>query len=246
MRQVKKRIESWLKNKTKQAGAKGVVFGLSGGIDSAVVGVLAKNVFGRNAVALILPCHSGKEDIKDARNIAKKFKISVKEIDLSGAYDTLTKAFGVKKAKLLKKDLALGNVKPRLRMIALYYFANKNNYLVLGTGNKSELTMGYFTKYGDGGVDLLPLGDLLKSQVRELAYELGIPEKIIYKAPTAGLWKGQTDEGEMGIIYDDLDTVILGLERKNTKGINKKLINKVVSRNKKTKHKRQLPEIFEL
>jgi NAD+ synthase len=191
-----------------------------------------------------LPCHSAEADIKDAREIAEKFKIPVKQVDLSKAYDELTGIFGAKKRRIFKKDLALGTVKPRLRMITLYYFANKNDYLVLGTGNKSELTMGYFTKYGDGGADLLPLGSLLKSQVRELAYELGIPEKIIYKAPTAGLWKGQTDEGEMGIMYDDLDTVILGLEKKNIKGINKRLVDKVVAQHKKTEHKRRLPEIF--
>src|SRR5690606_5628013 len=102
-------------------------------------------------------------------------------------------------------DMAVANLKPRLRMTTVYYVANTRNYLVAGTGNRSELTIGYFTKYGDGGVDLLPIGRLLKAEVRELARELGIPERIITKAPSAGLWAGQTDEGEMGFTYAELE-----------------------------------------
>jgi NAD+ synthase len=108
----------------------------------------------------------------------------------------------------MRRQLALANVKPRLRMTSLYYLANRYNGLVVGTGNKTELAIGYFTKYGDGGVDVLPLGDLDKTAVRGLARVLGVPEPVINKAPSAGLWEGQTDEEEIGITYDDLDRVL--------------------------------------
>jgi NAD+ synthase len=137
-------------------------------------------------------------------------------------------------------DLAIANLKPRLRMLTLYYFANKLNYLVVGTGNKSELTMGYFTKYGDGGVDILPLGDLLKSEVKQLAVELNVPHEIINKAPSAGLWAGQTDEGEMGITYAELDKILSG----DLAGIGKNKIELVNKRKTQSHHKRNLPEIF--
>ncbi|MGB2782330.1 MAG: NAD(+) synthase, partial [Atribacterota bacterium] len=121
-------------------------------------------------------------------------------------------------------------------MTILYYFANKLNYLVVGTGNKNELTIGYFTKYGDGGVDILPLGNLLKSQVRELAEYLGIPKKIINKPPSAGLWEGQTDEEEMGISYDQLDKYLITGKLHN-RVIEKKIQDKIT----KSAHKRTIP-----
>ncbi|MFN3966799.1 MAG: NAD(+) synthase, partial [Endomicrobiia bacterium] len=132
--------------------------------------------------------------------------------------------------------IARGNLKPRLRMLVLYYFANKLNYLVAGTGNKSEIMMGYFTKYGDGGVDILPIGDLLKKDVIQLARKLEIPERIINKKPSAGLWPGQTDEEEMGITYKKLDKIL------ESKSKNSKIENII----KKTEHKRKPPEICKL
>ena len=177
-----------------QAKAKGIVMGLSGGVDSCVVAALAKKAVGRNRLlALILPCGSHVSDLADATAMARKFKIKTETIDLTGVYSNLLKILPS------AKGLAKNNLKPRLRMLVLYYFANKLNYLVCGTGNKSELMVGYFTKHGDGGVDILPIGGLLKKQVRALAEELGIPGNIINKPPSAGLWHGQTDEGEMGI-----------------------------------------------
>ena len=114
------------------------------------------------------------------------------------------------------------------------------NYLVVGTGNRSELAMGYFTKYGDGGVDILPLGDLLKSEVKQLAEELGVPREIVDKAPSAGLWAGQTDEGEMGITYTELDKVLLG----ELKGISQEKIDLINNRETLSRHKMALPDIF--
>jgi NAD+ synthase len=197
-------LVSWLQEYVKQAGADGAVFGMSGGIDSAVVSVLCKKAFNENALGLIMPCFSDKDDELDARFVAEKFGIKYQTVVLDKVYDEFLKA-------MMPTDniMAKANIKPRLRMTVLYYYAAINNYLVVGSENKTELTVGYFTKYGDGGADLWPIGNLVKSQVRELAAFLGIPQKIINKAPTAGLWSGQTDEQEMGITYDELDKYIL-------------------------------------
>ena len=134
--------------------------------------------------------------------------------------------------------MAKANIKPRLRMTTLYYYAGLYNFLVVGAENKSELTVGYFTKYGDGGADLWPIGDLVKRQVRELASYLGIPQRIIDKEPAAGLWSGQTDEQEMGITYDELDTYILNGETSN-----KLIKDRIEKLNKRSEHKRRLPLI---
>ena len=194
---MKRKIIIWLKRELRLSGAKGIVIGLSGGIDSCVVAALAKAAAGnKRLLCLLLPCHSAAEDMADALAFARKFGIRHKTIDLTEVYDSLL--------CLLPPagKLAQNNLKPRLRMLALYYFANKMNYLVCGTGNKSEISLGYFTKFGDGAVDLLPIAGLLKRQVVWLAEELGIPRQVIDKPPTAGLWPGQTDEGEMGITYE--------------------------------------------
>ena len=140
------------------------------------------------------------------------------------------------KGKKESYKLAEANLKPRLRMITLYYFANKLNYLVAGTSNRSELKIGYFTKYGDGGADILPLGNLLKNQVKELAKYLDIPEKIINKPPSAGLWVGQTDEKEIGMSYNLLDKY-LKTGKLNNKIIEKKIQDKII----KSSHKRTTP-----
>ncbi|MDK2835564.1 MAG: synthase [Thermosediminibacterales bacterium] len=228
------RIIQWIKEKVEDAGAKGCVFGLSGGIDSAVVAGLCKRAFPEGVLGLIMPCHSNPIDEKMALLAAEEFEIPVEKIVLDETFDTLMKAF---KSNPSERSLAVANIKPRLRMLTLYYFASKNNFLVIGTGNKSELTVGYFTKYGDSGVDLLPLGNLVKTQVRELAKYLGVPKDIIQRPPTAGLWEGQTDESEMGITYEELDKYILtGQGEERVKMI-------VDSMNKKSEHKRKLPPI---
>lgn len=235
---MKKKIINWIRRQLKQAKAKGIVLGLSGGVDSSVVAALAKEAIGSKYVlALLLPCHSQKKDLEDARLIAKKLGIKIKTVDLSKIYDNLLKILPP------PTSLARANLKPRLRMSVLYYFANKLNYLVCGTGNKSELMVGYFTKHGDGATDILPIGDLLKRQVRLLARELGIPEYIITKPPTAGLWLGQTDEGEMGITYPELDDILEGLENKRKQILSKEKVNKVKLMINRSEHKRQGPKI---
>ncbi|MCF8002064.1 MAG: NAD(+) synthase [Halanaerobiales bacterium] len=203
---VQKVLVEWLKGKVTEANLEGVVVGLSGGIDSAVTAVLAKKAFNNDTLALILPCYSDNQDQKDAIKVAEKFNIKYKTVKLNLVYDSFKKVLDINSDH---NKLALANIKPRLRMTTLYYYAQLNNYLVLGTDNWSELKVGYFTKYGDGGIDLTILGRLVKTEVRELAKHLNIPEPIINKKPSAGLWQGQTDEDELGISYEQLDKYIL-------------------------------------
>jgi len=203
MQELSSRLVDWLKDKAKEAGAKGAVVGMSGGIDSSVAAVLCKRVFPDNVLGLLIPCHSIAEDMEHARLVAGKFGIPTETVGIEAVYGALV--------SLLPADgnpgrkLAEANVKPRLRMATIYFYANRLNYLVVGSSNRCELSIGYFTKYGDGGVDIMPLGNLVKSQVRDLARHLGIPQVIIDKPPSAGLWAGQTDEQEMGLTYDQLD-----------------------------------------
>lgn len=231
------KVSGWIKEQIEGAGARGAVIGLSGGVDSSVVAVLCKRV--TDVLGLIMPIHSDPLDEEYASLLASKFDIQVRRVDLSLVYDALVKVLPD------PTGLPVANLKPRLRMATLYYFANKENRLVVGTGNKSEIMMGYFTKYGDGGVDILPLGGLLKRQVRELARELGIPPRIIAKPPSAGLWAGQTDEGELGITYDDLDQILTALESGGTVDFNGQLVDRVKCQIEETKHKRVPIPIFE-
>ena len=226
---------NWMEDKIIKAKAEGVLFGLSGGLDSAVVAALSKRIFPQNSLAIIIPCHSLEADINDALDFVNKFNIPYKIVDVSKVYDSFIHLLNDKENEGSIK-LAEANIKPRLRMTTLYYFANKLNYLVVGTGNKNEIIIGYFTKYGDGGADILPLGNLLKSQVRELAKYLDIPKKIINKPPSAGLWEGQTDEKEIGISYNQLDKY-LRTGKLNNKIIEKKIQDKINN----SAHKRTTP-----
>jgi NAD+ synthase len=219
MSTLAKHIADWMRERIEQAGSRGIAVGLSGGIDSAVVIGLARIAAPGRVVGVIMPCHSDPQDEADGRLAADHFDIPAIRIDLAPTFDRLVvdlraslsdlpseqRCEGIDDPTSPAARLPLANVKPRLRMTSLYFVANSLNYLVAGTGNRSELTIGYFTKYGDGGVDMLPIGRLLKSQVRELARELGVPGPIIDKPPSAGLWAGQTDEAEMGFSYADLE-----------------------------------------
>jgi NAD+ synthase len=198
-------LSFWIRERVAAAKCRGVVLGLSGGMDSSVVAMLCQRAFPKDTLAVIMPCHSHNQDIEHAEKLAQRFAIPTKTVVLDETYDTLLKALPDEKASADSKRLAQANLKARLRMLTLYYFANQLNYLVVGSGNRDELAIGYFTKYGDGGVDIQPLGSLLKSQVRELAQFLAIPQPIIDKPPSAGLWEGQTDEEELGFSYDELD-----------------------------------------
>ena len=227
-------IAGWLRFQMDQVGASRLVLGLSGGIDSAVVCALSTMAAGPSRViAAIMPIHSRPEDTRDAELVATTFEVIPRIIDLVPAHDALMAAMPGDAAARLEdanvdparqatgRQLALANVKPRLRMTSLYFLANRYNGLVVGTGNKTELAIGYFTKYGDGGVDVLPLGDLDKTAVRGLARALGVPEPVIRKAPSAGLWEGQTDEAEIGVTYDVLDRALASIAT----GENKELLD---------------------
>lgn len=203
MEQLSFRLVEWLRAKATEAGAKGVVVGMSGGIDSSVVAVLCKRAFPDNTLALILPCHSIAEDMEHAQLVAREFGIPTETVVLDSVYDALMSVLPSDGGQ--HRKLAEGNLKPRLRMATIYFFANRLSYLVMGSSNRCELSVGYFSKYGDGGVDIIPLGNLVKSQVRDLAQHLGIPQVVIDKPPSAGLWAGQTDEQEMGLTYEQLD-----------------------------------------
>lgn len=233
-------ISTWIADRIATAGATGAVIGLSGGIDSAVVsGLLARAVGKENVLGLIMPCHSIPADIEDAKLTADTWGIESSLIDLSGIYDNFT--------ELLPpgEGLANANIKPRLRMITLYHHANTLNRMVVGTGNRSELLIGYFTKYGDGGVDLLPIASLYKHQVRDLAREIGVPEKIIDRKPSAGLWEGQTDEDEMGISYDVLDATLDAISRGDTSGVDPNVLARVERMIATSAHKRTTAPIFD-
>ncbi len=205
MQQLTEKLVSWLREQVTGAGAHGVVVGMSGGVDSSVAAVLAKRAFPDSTLGLLLPCHSSQTDIEHAYLVANKFQIPTRLISLDSVFDALLRLLPSGGFDPATKKMAEANLKPRLRMATLYYFANRLRYLVIGGGNKCELGVGYFTKYGDAGVDLLPLGNLVKSQVWELAHYLDIPREIIDKPPSAGLWEGQTDEQEMGLTYEQLD-----------------------------------------
>ena len=187
------------------------VLGISGGVDSSLVAALAKKAVGKDRLfAYAMPIDSLVDDENDAVRLAKHLDINYEVVDLSDAYHTLVEKY---EATGVKLDLSTkGNLKARMRMATLYAFAQNKHGLVLGTDNKDERYTGYFTKFGDGGVDLLPIANLLKREVVEACLLLGIPEDLAKRVPSAGLYQGQTDEKEMGITYQDLDDYLLGKE----------------------------------
>jgi NAD+ synthase len=201
-------LVAWLRARADEAGAVGAVVGISGGVDSATVAALCLRAFPDATLGVVMPCHSDPRDLDDARTVAETLHLPVTTVVLDGVYDALVAALQTS-AYYTDHRIALANLKPRLRMTTLYYFANRLNRLVVGTGNRSELAVGYFTKYGDGGVDVLPLGTLTKGEVQALARALGVPEAIVGRVPTAGLWPGQTDEHELGVTYAVLDRYLL-------------------------------------
>ncbi|WP_353892639.1 NAD(+) synthase [Proteinivorax hydrogeniformans] len=218
----------FLQKYVKQAKSDGLILGISGGKDSAVVAALAKRAFPNNVYGVIMPCYSLKEDVEHGKKLCEALEVEYEVVDLSKSYDTILES-----VKEPLNDQAKSNIKPRLRMTTLYAIAQQKNYLVLGTGNRAEIVLGYFTKYGDGGSDVNPISDLKVHQVFDMARELNIPQEIINKPPSAGLWEGQTDEQELGIRYSDVDDFLDGKE------VDPKVREKIISKYKATEHKRQ-------
>lgn len=204
-------IKDFIKTYVENSGCKGVVIGLSGGIDSSVTAVLCiQTLDKKNVKCLFLPDDTTpKLDYKHQELFVNKFGISCEIKDISKIVKQISNDCVIKPNKY-----ALANIKARSRMVLLFEYANMTDSLVCGTSNKSEILVGYFTKYGDGGVDIMPLGDLYKTQVWQLAEYLKIPKEIISKPPTAGLWHDQFDEHELEMSYDKLDKILFGLERK--------------------------------
>ncbi|MGI6620580.1 MAG: NAD(+) synthase [Bacillota bacterium] len=235
IRQVAVSISGWMRQVSDSAGAAGGVFGVSGGLDSALLVALAKDAWQENCLGLVLPCHSSQTDVSDAIYVLEHFDCRYKVLDLTPVYDCFISTLEESEGE--SGFMARANLKPRLRMAALYYYANMMNYMVVGTTNRSEYHIGYFTKYGDGGVDLLPLAILTKTEVRQLSKVLGVPDRILAKTPSGGLWEGQTDEGEMGLSYTDLDAYLRGEKVSET------VRKKIADMHRKSEHKRNLPPI---
>ncbi len=201
---------TFIQDKVEESNSDGVVIGLSGGIDSTVVAYLAVQALGSDRVkGYIMPSlTTSDQDVFDAQLIQDVIDVETSYISISEIHDEFLSSCIHDGCRKEHRNLASANLKPRIRMTILYYYATLNNYLVIGTGNKTELMVGYFTKYGDGGVDILPIGDLYKEDVNKLAKALGVPDSIINKSPTAGLWPGQTDENEIGMTYPTLDRLL--------------------------------------
>lgn len=246
------RVIRWLREQFEITGASRFVLGLSGGIDSAVVaGLCARAVGPEKVLGVIMPSSSNPDDAVQAQKVADAFGIKVARIDLTDVTETVFGAMPDVQtvySDILGEEisgdidgrlsLARANVRPRLRMITLYYLANLTGGVVVGTGNKSELMIGYFTKYGDGGVDLFAITDLYKYEVRAVAKAIGVPDSVIERPPSAGLWAGQTDEDEIGLTYETLDEALQAIERGDTSEIDSDVLAKVQRMIAVTNHKR--------
>lgn len=221
----------------KSSGARGIVYGNSGGKDSALVGILCKMAC-ENTVGIIMPCASKRNygmDKDDGLEVAEKFSIETRTVDLTPVREAELAALdGVTELT----DMAIANIAPRLRMLTLYAVAHAEGRVVAGTGNASEAYVGYFTKWGDGAYDLNPIADLTVGEIYEFLEYLDCPRAIIEKAPSAGLFEGQTDEAEMGVSYADIDKVVLGGE------VDPDVRAKIERMHAATEHKRRMPSRY--
>jgi len=199
-------VADFVQSQVAAAGVDGAVIGLSGGIDSTTTAHVAVEALGADAVrGLVLPgTVSTDENMSDAELVADELGIAYDVVPIGGMIDAVLEGF----PEVADDKVAVGNARARLRAVCSYLVANHEDRLVLGTGNRSEALVGYYTKYGDGAVDCHPLGNCYKSQVRQLARALGVPDAIVEKPPTAGLWEGQTDEAELGLSYEELDPIL--------------------------------------
>lgn len=200
---IEEKLIDFIKNETNRIGIKKAVIGLSGGIDSAVSTYLAVKALGKdNVLSVLMPYKtSSKASVTDAQSVVKELGVRSKLIEITDMVDTFVKVINDNEMSGVRK----GNIMARVRMIVLYDQSAKENALVIGTGNKTEVLLGYTTLFGDSACAINPLGGIYKTQVFELAKHLGVPRPIIEKKPSADLWEGQTDEGEMGLTYAEVD-----------------------------------------
>lgn len=238
MEEVIEKIVQWLRNQVEEANVKGLLVGVSGGLDSAVVANLIKRAVPDHSLGVIMPLDSSPDSVTDAEKVIKACEIDKITIDLTETHKVMYEQI---QSNLKQKNewqenndqLANANLRARLRMSTSYSLATNYNYLVVGTDNASEWYTGYFTKYGDGGVDILPIIEFTKQEVREMARVLGVPDEVINKKPSADLWAGQTDETEMGTTYDKIDAFVKG---EDVPEHDKKIIETM---HKRTEHKRK-------
>ncbi|MEM2878298.1 MAG: NAD+ synthase [Candidatus Hadarchaeales archaeon] len=251
--QVEGKIVKFIKKCFESTGASCAVVGMSGGVDSTVVSYLtARSIGGDRVVGLSLPENgvTDPHDVADARDVANSLGIRFRTIEISPVIECMKRSIPDRSPE---KALPVINLKPRIRMSILYYYSNLLNGLVVGCGNRSEIRAGYLTKFGDGGADLLPIACLYKTQVLQLAEHIGVPRHIIGKKPTAGLWKGQTDEEELGISYEKLDRIYAGLDLglkpltiARCAGVDIAVVKNVINREKTTRHKLMPPQVPKL
>ncbi len=242
---IKKQMTEFLKKKTQDIGVKKVVVGISGGLDSAIVAVLCKEVFKDNVHGVLMPSHlSSDSSIQDAKELCEKFDISYEIVEIApmvkGYFDNAEDS----------SPLRVGNLSARMRMSVLYDISARDNSIVVGTSNKSEILLGYGTLYGDTACAINPIGKMYKSDEFEFARYLGVPQSIIDKKPSADLWEGQSDEEELGYSYKVMDDVLKELvDNGKTKeelvslGVDSKLIDMLEYRMKANAFKGRLPDI---
>ena len=242
---IQQGIEMFLKNSVSQNKADGVIFGLSGGIDSTVIAYLAARIFGKRALALVMPDStvSPSNETSDALKVVGELELDYKLIDINVIHKVYSN-------HLEPDERALGNLRARIRANIIYYYANLKNFLVLGTSDKSEYSIGYFTKFGDGSADLLPISKLYKTQLREFAKILGVPNNIITKKSSPNLWKEHNAEEELGITYEEIDSILYCLEKRLTideiikkTEIKKESVEKIYHMHEKSWHKRLPPKM---
>ena len=240
---INKTVE-WMREKVSEANAKGLVVEISGGVDSAVAAGLCARAFPANCITVILPSHSDPEDIEDALWVAEGFDLRPLEVNLSDVHTQISAhvktGLGSQGCELVGEKMSQSNLKAHLRMSTLYAVADALNYLVVGTDIAPEIYTGYFTKYGDGGGDLLPISSLTKTEVRAWARMLGLPLAIYTRIPTAGLWLGQVDDPEIGLTYDQVDRYLLGEE------VSPEVQERIETLHLQSEHKRNLALSLEL